>query len=82
MPSAEFGLVPVFDPEWGEHFETALSDYMDRLYLTLDGTGEGEAETLSGQPFDGCETCDFRERYLMAVKLAIEGYKAGEVRLE
>ena len=53
--------IPVYDDEWGEYFTRKLNDYMDGIYHDLDV--DGDPETLSGEPFDGCETCDFRERH-------------------
>lgn len=73
--------VPVFDEAWGQEFEAAIDAYMTLLWESVDEPSM-DVETLSGQPFDGCETCEFRERNLMAIKLAIEGYEAGKVRLE
>ena len=80
MPAAEFGRVPQFDDDWGQEFMAAIDAYMTVLWESVEDPSM-EIETLSGQPFDGCETCEFRERNLMAVKLTIEGYEAGRVRL-
>jgi hypothetical protein len=77
-----FGKVPVFDEAWGVDFEVRMVEYMNSLYFSLDAPIDVEVETISGEIFCGCETCDFRERYLMATKLIIEGYQAGKVRLE
>jgi hypothetical protein len=84
MSSSPFGEVPVFDEEWGESFMRAMRDYVTTLESSLDDDPENEVtevETISGLPFCGCSDCYERETYLMAVKLAIEGYAAGKVRL-
>ena len=79
MPS--FGRVPVFGEEWGEQFTTTLGEYIERLELSLEDDTV-EVETISGDPFCGCSVCYDRETYLMATKLAIEGYENGKVWLE
>ena len=79
---SSYGKVPVFDEEWGEAFTEAMRDYVNLLEVALEDGTEAEIETLSGEPFCGCSDCYEREVYLMAVKLALEGYEAGKVDLE
>jgi hypothetical protein len=76
-----FGRVPIYDEAWGEQFLTTLHQYVEALESSVDGDLEDEIETLSGVPFCGCSDCYDREAYLMAVKLTIEGYEEGRVRL-
>ena len=77
---------PIFDEVWGERFQLAVRAYIESLEHTLSLEGvigeEDTTETLSGLPYDGCSDCYERESWLMAVALAIQGYEAGEVRLE
>jgi hypothetical protein len=79
-----FGRVPVFDEEWGELFMDAMASYVELLERSLEDEGDDavEVETISGVPFCGCQECWERETWLLAVKLAIEGFEAGKVRLE
>jgi hypothetical protein len=83
--SDTFGKVPVFEETWGEDFMEKMHDYMGGLERSVDAESiedEGDVETISGMPFCGCPDCYERESYLMALKLAIEGYEAGKVKLE
>jgi hypothetical protein len=74
-----YPLVPAYSEQWGDRFIATLHDYISDLERSVD---EGDdVETISGEPFCGCSDCYEREAYLMALKLAIEGYEAGEVRL-
>jgi hypothetical protein len=79
---SSYGRVPVFGEEWGEAFTEAMRDYVNLLEVALEDETEAEIETLSGEPFCGCQDCYEREVYLMATKLVIEGYEAGKVHLE
>jgi hypothetical protein len=75
-----FGKVPEFTENWGERFIRRMRDYMEELEESVENP-EADGETLSGQPYDGCQDCVEREYGLMAIKLTIEGYEAGEVKL-
>jgi hypothetical protein len=83
--SDTFGKIPTYSEEWGEGFIEAMRDYMGALERSIDYESEEngqEVETISGQPFCGCTDCYERESYLMAIKLTVEGYEAGLVKLE
>jgi hypothetical protein len=67
---------------WAEELEQGLEDYMQGLYEALDVEGDGEPETLSGQPFCGCETCVTREMLWYATPIILQGQKDGAVDLE
>lgn len=76
---------PVFDQAWGEQFEQRMTAYLEHLQGWIDDpylSVEDAPETLSGEPYCGCPTCHERETWLMATALALEGYEAGQVRLE
>lgn len=72
--------VPEYSEEWGQSFIDRMRAYMEALEASVEDDSV-EVETLSGVPYCGCEDCVEREYGLMAVKLTIEGYEAGEVRL-
>lgn len=80
MPSTPFGRVPVYDDQWGEQFTTVMNTYLAMLDESVENPDD-DVETLSGQPYDGCPDCVFRESNLMAIKLALEGHEQGKVRL-
>ena len=73
--------MPEYDERWAEGFIERIREHMDQLYWSLDGEDDREQETLSGQPFCGCQDCDERERYLLAIMLILEGHEQGKVRL-
>jgi hypothetical protein len=62
-----------FDEEWAKKLEEDYLDYMSSLWENED------AETLSGMPFDGCETCEVREQLFFLAPRIIEGYKTGKI---
>jgi hypothetical protein len=70
--------LPDYDEQWGEEFVTQMREHMDQLYASVDAE---EQLTVSGQPFCGCQDCDERERYLLAIILILEGHEQGRVRL-
>lgn len=78
---SSYGRVPVYDDEWGTRFTTVMDTYMTLLDESVESPDGEEMETLSGQPYDGCSECVFRESSLMAIKLALEGHEQGQVRL-
>jgi hypothetical protein len=73
--------MPEFDETWGAAFIERMRTHMDELHESLYGEDDREQETISGQPFCGCQDCDERERYLLATILILEGYEQGKVRL-
>jgi hypothetical protein len=80
---ADYPRRPLFSPEWGVAFEERVETYMMTLAEGLDLPADvEEPETFTGEPYDGCETCHFRELMYFATALAIEGYINGDVTLE
>ena len=53
------------DEDWAKVLEAGLDEYIDSLqnyYVYGEDVTEGEEpETLSGEPYCGCETCYWRE---------------------
>jgi hypothetical protein len=68
------------NPDWAEELEQGLEEYMGNLFASLDDD-EGY-ETLSGQPFCGCETCVTREMLWYATPIILQGNADGAVELE
>jgi hypothetical protein len=64
--------------------ERAFDEYMSNLYQgILDGDPEGGVEvldTLSGEPFCGCETCEQREVFAFLMPRFIDMYEQGSIR--
>jgi ArsR family metal-binding transcriptional regulator len=84
---SEFARMPEFDEEWGRAFTAAMRAHMEQLHESVygfDDDAEPTAEPMQvypEYPFCGCEDCDERERYGLAMILIIEGYENGEVKL-
>ena len=68
------------NPDWAEELEQGLEEYMGNLFASLDD--DEEYETLSGQPFCGCETCVTREMLWYATPIILQGNADGAVELE
>jgi hypothetical protein len=74
--------LPNFDEEWGKSFIAKMRQHMEQLYASVyDEDTADPVQLLPEFPFCGCEECDERERYLLAMILIIEGYEAGKVTL-
>jgi hypothetical protein len=72
--------VPRYHEVWGEEMVAQVDEYLDSLYRLIN---EGiDAPTLTGLPFCGCPTCEFRETAYLITKLVLEGAEAGQVWLE
>ena len=76
MVKQEFEIV---DFEWAKMLENAFSFYMEAVRDSVDD--DEEYETLSGDFYCGCETCDVRETLFFLVPQIIRAYKAGKVVL-
>ena len=72
------------DQEWAHEMEVGLDDYMGQLYMHLNGEDEesDNFETLSGEGYCGCSTCEIRETLSFVVPKAIQGYLDGKVVLK
>jgi hypothetical protein len=71
------------DAEWMETIEEKFDEYQDVLFSILDDEeGEETGETLSGEPFCGCNTCHMRETIVFLAPYIIRGYKEGKISLE
>ena len=71
------------DQEWAEELESGLEAYTDMLFEAIyEGTEEEITETLSGEPFCGCNRCFWRETLFFVVPKLLKGYEEGKIELE
>jgi len=74
----------VHDVDWAKQLESDYEEYQASLYEHVDWV-EGEPEpqdTISGEPFCGCETCWTREQFSFLVPKIIEGYLLGKIGIK
>jgi len=70
------------DEEWAKDLEFEYEQYMGRLAYSIDADDTEEIiESLSGEPYCGCSTCDVREQLFFLVPRIIKAYKEGQVVL-
>lgn len=73
----------IVDFQWSQELENDFTDYMANCESQIDQDyyeeGGLEFETLSGQPFCGCETCYVREELWFLVPRIIAAYKEGKI---
>ena len=73
----------VIDQEWAEELERGVEAYTDMLFeARYEGTEEELTETLSGEPFCGCNRCFWRETLFYVVPKLLKGYEEGKIELE
>jgi len=73
----------VIDQEWAEELERGVEAYTDMLFEAIyEGTEEELTETLSGEPFCGCNRCFWRETLFYVVPKLLKGYEEGKIELE
>lgn len=72
------------DSGWAEELERGVEDYTDMLFEAIypEGTEDEITETLSGEPFCGCNRCFWRETLFYIVPKLLRGYKEGKIELE
>lgn len=68
------------DVEWAQELEHGLEEYMMDCYSSLDDDGEN-FETVSGEPFCGCGTCESREQLFFVTPKIIKAFQEGKVEL-
>jgi hypothetical protein len=73
----------IVDFQWSQDLENDFTDYMANCEAQIDAEfyedADPEFETLSGQPFCGCETCYVREELWFLVPRIIAAYKEGKI---
>lgn len=75
----------IHDKEWAKQTERDFEEYMSKCYESVDWEGEEdtpEFETLSGEPFCGCNTCESREILFFYTPLLLKAAAEGKVTLE
>ena len=73
----------VNDPEWAEELERGVEIYTDMLFEAIfEGSEEEINETVSGEPFCGCNRCFWRETLFYVVPKLLKGYEEGKIELE
>jgi hypothetical protein len=73
----------VVDEQWAEELERGVEAYTDMLFEAIyEGTEEEITETLSGEPFCGCNRCFWRETLFFIVPKLLKGYEEGKIELE
>lgn len=66
------------DQAWSSELQAGLSEYIDHLLYGIDEPEE-EIDTLSGQPFCGCDVCYWRETLFYVVPKVLDGYLSGKI---
>ena len=69
-----------FTEEWGRELERKLEEYLADLEHGVDNPDE-RIETLTGEPYCGCQTCIDRETRYAITLWVLEGAQAGDVKL-
>lgn len=69
------------DESWARELEGGLEEYMGQLSALLYDEDEvaEDFETLSGEGYCGCSTCEVREILSFVVPRAIQGFIDGKV---
>jgi hypothetical protein len=72
------------DEKWAESLQQDLEQYMAELsaYLYDEDEVPEDFETLSGQPYCGCSTCEIREILALVVPRSIQGLIEGKVLVD
>jgi hypothetical protein len=65
--------------DWAEDLQQGLSEYMMTLFNSIDE--DVDVDTLSGQPFCGCDVCEYREILSYVTPIIINGYNDKKVDL-
>ncbi len=73
----------IVDQQWAEDLERGVEAYTDMLFEAIyEGTEEEISETVSGEPFCGCNRCFWRETLFYIVPKLLKGYEEGKIELE
>lgn len=69
------------DVEWAQELEHGLEEYMMDCWNSLDSEGDANFETVSGELFCGCGTCESREQLFFVTPKIIKAFQEGKVEL-
>ena len=73
----------IIDQDWAEELERGVEAYTDMLFEAIyEGTEEEISETVSGEPFCGCNRCFWRETLFYLVPKLLKGHQKGKIELE
>ena len=73
----------IIDQDWAEELERGVEAYTDMLFEAIyEGTEEEISETVSGEPFCGCNRCFWRETLIYLVPKLLKGHQEGKIELE
>lgn len=75
----------IHDNEWAKQLERDYEEYMANCWTAVDGDWDDdvpEFETLSGEPFCGCDTCQTRETLFFFTPRLLKAASEGKVTLE
>lgn len=72
----------VNDVEWAKSLETEYEEYMWNCESVIDGEEPDDFETLSGEPFCGCQTCYTREQLHFLIPRISEALSKGKISIE
>ena len=68
------------DEDWAKNLQSDFEDYMGQCWSMAYDEEENvdeEFEPISGQPYCGCNDCEFREIAMFLIPRIIDAYKAG-----
>jgi hypothetical protein len=69
------------DEAWAQQLEREYEEYMWSCESAVDGEEPDDFQTLSGQPFCGCNTCYTREQLFFLTPRILDAYKNGQITL-
>lgn len=74
------------DHDWAKLLQYDFEHYMGACHAQIEAEWFEEEipefETVSGEPFCGCQDCETREILMFLVPRIIQGYKDGKLKLE
>jgi hypothetical protein len=68
------------DEKWAEKLQEGVEEYLMRCQDSIDE--DEEFETLSGQPYCGCNVCYFREMLFFSSPIIMKGQNEGKIELD
>jgi len=74
--------VEIMSDVWASELQKGLQEYMFGLFDSLDLDWQSIVETLSGEPYCGCDVCEYREALFYVVPRVVEGLISGQLKIE
>jgi hypothetical protein len=69
------------DIDWAQKLQYDVEQYTDGLFESIDADDDENYETVTGQPFCGCNTCLWREALAFVTPRILRAASAGQVEL-